>query len=89
MASCPELGPASLPLAGAGAELGNFECNIWSTKEFKTRAHILECKDINIRKTRNNKPPDYENLYSRNVKKQLIIKQYLMDDMKIKKKLEK
>ena len=67
----------------------NFECNICNTKEYETQQHILECKEINKRKTKNNKPPNYENIYSRNVKKQLIIAQYFIENMNIKKKLEK
>ena len=67
----------------------NFECNICSTKEYETQQHILECKEINKRKTQNNKPPEYENLFSRNVKNQVIIAQYFIENMKIKKKLEK
>ena len=31
----------------------NFECNICSTKEYETQQHIIECKEINKRKTKN------------------------------------
>ena len=67
----------------------NFQCNLCSTKEDETEQHVIECTEINKRKTQNNKPPDYKDLYSRNVKKQLTIAQYFIENMKMKNKLEK
>ena len=67
----------------------NYECDVCSTKEYETQKHVIECREINKRKKRNNKPPDYEELFSRNVIKRLIIAQYFLENMKIKKELEK
>ena len=67
----------------------NFECNACSTKEYESQQHIIECKEINRRKIRNNKPPDYKELFSRNVIKQRMIARYFLENMKIKKELEK
>ena len=39
-------------------------------------------------KARNNDPPDSEELFSRNVEKQIMIAKYFMENIKIKKKLE-
>ena len=66
----------------------DFECKVCDTKEYETQQHILECKILNKTKARNNVPPDYEELFSRNVEKQKIIAKYFMENIKIKKKLE-
>ena len=66
----------------------DFECKICDTKEYETQQHILKCEVLNKMKARNNEPPEYEELFSRNVEKQIIIAKYFMENIKIKKKLE-
>ena len=63
----------------------NLECDV-CYKEYETQQHIIECKEINKRKTENYMPPDYEELYSKNVKNQVTIAKFFMENMKIKKK---
>ena len=66
----------------------DFECKICDTKEYETQKHILKCEGLNKMNARNNEPPEYEELFSRNVEKQIIIAKYFMENIKIKKKLE-
>ena len=66
----------------------NFECEICKI-EYETQQHIIEYKEINKNRKEEKIIPKYEELYKRNVKNQVIIVRHFLENMKMKKKLEK
>ena len=65
----------------------NFTCNICENED-ETQKHIIDCPLINKERKDYEKPPEYEELYQRNIQNQLKIVKHFLENMKIKKKLK-
>ena len=66
----------------------NFECEICKD-EYETQQHIIECKEINKNRKEEKILPKYKELYKRNVKNQVSIVRHFLENMKMKKTMEK
>ena len=66
----------------------NFECEICKI-EYESQQHIIECEEINKNRKEKKILPKYEDLYKRNVKNQVTIVRYFLENMKMKKTMEK
>ena len=66
----------------------NLNCDVCGI-ENETQKHIIECIEINKMKKGNEKPHDYDEIYSRNVEKQISIARIFLENIKIKKKIRK
>ena len=66
----------------------NFECEICKI-EYETQQHIIECKEINKNRKEEKIIPKYEELFKRNVKNQVTIVRHFLENMKLKKTMEK
>jgi len=64
-----------------------FECYVCKIEE-ETQKHIIECTEINKEKKEYEKLPDYEELYKRNVKSQVLIARHFLENMKIRKNVK-
>ena len=66
----------------------SFECELCN-EEDENQKHMIECREILKHKKTNIKPPDFDELFKGNFKKQLEIAQTFLESMKIKEKLKK
>ena len=66
----------------------NFECEICKIED-ETQQHIIECKEINKNRKEEKILPKYEELFKRNVKNQVTIVRHFLENMKMKKTMEK
>ena len=69
------------------AKYESFECEVCK-KEEETQKHIIECSEINKGKKEYEKLPDYEELYKRNVRNQVLIVRHFLENMKMRKKVK-
>ena len=65
----------------------SFECEACKIEE-ETQKHIIECTEINKGKNEYKKLPEYEELYKRNVKNQILIVRHFLENMKRRKKVK-
>ena len=65
----------------------SFECYVCKIEE-ETQKHIIECTEINKEKKEYEKLPDYEELYKRNVKSQVLIARHFLENMKMRKNVK-
>ena len=66
----------------------NFECKVCKMED-ESQQHIIQCKEINKMRKCYEKPPEYEELFGRNVEKQVKLVQHFMENVKIKEKFNK
>ena len=65
----------------------SFECEACKIEE-ETQKHIIECSEINKGKKEYEKLPDYEELYKRNVRNQVLIVRHFLENIKMRKKVK-
>ena len=70
------------------AKYESFECEVCK-KEEETQKHVIECTEINKGKQENETLPDYEELFKRNVKNQVLIARHFLENMKMRNKVKR
>ena len=70
------------------AKYESFECDVCK-KEEETQKHVIECTEINKGKQENETLPDYEELFKRNVKNQVLIARHFLENMKMRNKVKR
>ena len=70
------------------AKYASFECEVCK-KEEETQKHVIECTEINKGKQEYETLPDYEELFKRNVKNQVLIARHFLENMKMRNKVKK
>ena len=66
----------------------NLDCEVCKEVE-ESQKHILECREITKMKKDIEKPPEYENIFGKNVKMQMKVAQHFLENLKIKSEIEK
>ena len=65
----------------------NLTCNLCENED-ETQMHIIECPVINKERNEYEKPPEYEELNTKNVHNQVKIVRHFLENMKIRKTLK-
>ena len=66
----------------------NLDCEVCKEVE-ESQKHILECREITKMKKDIERPPEYENIFGKNVKMQMKVAQHFLEHLKIKSEIEK